>query len=150
MIDLLSYLYPWIKMLHIAAVISWMAALFYLPRLLVHHVERTTPGSGSEMDQTFQMMEEKLHRVIMNPAMMVAWVCGLIMIGLGMLDFGAVWGWAKLLGVIAMTVFHVWLGKQRKAVAAGQAKTGRQYRMANEIPTVLMLVILVAVVVRPF
>jgi len=133
-----------------AAVISWMAALFYLPRLLVHHVERAAPGSSSEMDLTFQMMEEKLHRVIMNPAMMVAWVCGLLMIGMGVLDFGSVWAWAKLLGVVAMTVFHVWLGKQRKAVAGGTALTGRQYRMANEVPTVLMLVILVAIVVRPF
>jgi len=150
MTEILSWFYPWIKALHLAAVISWMAALFYLPRLLVHHVERSTPGSGSEMDQTFQMMEEKLHRVIMNPAMMVAWVCGLLMIGLGVIDFGAIWGWAKILGVVAMTVFHVWLGKQRKAVAAGTALTGRQYRLANEIPTVLMLIILVAVIVRPF
>lgn len=150
MLDILSGLYPWIKALHIAAVISWMAALFYLPRLLVHHTERAQPGSGSEMDQTFQMMEDKLHRVIMNPAMMVAWVCGLIMIGLGMLDFGAIWGWVKLLGVIAMTGFHIWLGKERKAVAAGQGRTGRAYRMANEVPTVLMLLIIIAVVVRPF
>ena len=148
--DLLITLYPWIKALHLAAVISWMAALFYLPRLLVHHVERASPGSGSEMDQTFQMMEEKLHRVIMNPAMMVAWLCGLLMLGLGVFDFGSVWAWAKIIGVIAMTVFHVWLGKQRKAVATGTALTGRQYRLANEIPTVLMLVILVAVIVRPF
>lgn len=146
----LNELYPWIKALHLAAVISWMAALFYLPRLLVHHVERSVPGSGSEMDQTFQMMEEKLHRVIMNPAMIVAWVCGLLMIGMGALDFGSVWAWAKLGGVVAMTVFHEWLGKQRKAVATGTALTGRQYRMANEIPTVLMLLILVAIVVRPF
>lgn len=150
MLDVLNAAYPWIKALHIMAVISWMAALFYLPRLLVHHVERTAPGSGSEMDSTFQMMEEKLNRVIMNPAMMVAWVCGLIMIGFGAFDFGAVWAWAKIAGVIAMTVFHVGLGKERKAVAQGQAKTGRAYRMANEIPTVLMLVIVVAVVVRPF
>jgi putative membrane protein len=148
--DMLGGLYPWIKALHLAAVISWMAALFYLPRLLVHHVEQTTPGSGSDMDVTFQMMAEKLHRVIMNPAMMVAWTCGLIMIGLGYLDFGSVWGWAKLICVIAMTVFHVWLGKERKAVAIGQARTGRSYRMANEIPTVLMLAILIAVVVKPF
>ena len=150
MIDLLNIAYPWIKVLHLAAVISWMAALFYLPRLLVHHVERTSPGSGSEMDVTFQMMEEKLHRVIMNPAMMVAWICGLLMIGLGVLDFGAIWGWAKLFGVIAMTAFHVWLGKERKSVAKGLARSGRSYRMANEIPTVLMLVILVAVIARPF
>ena len=150
MLDLLSGLYPWIKTLHLAAVISWMAALFYLPRLLVHHVERSTPGSGSELDTTFQMMEEKLHRVIMNPAMMVAWVCGLIMIALGYLDFGAIWGWVKFLGVIAMTGFHIWLGKERKAVAQGQGRTGRAYRLANEVPTVLMLLILVAVIVRPF
>ena len=150
MFDLLSSAYPWIKALHIVAVISWMAALFYLPRLLVHHVERTTPGSGSELDQTFQMMEEKLHRVIMNPAMMLAWVAGLLMISLGVLDFGSVWGWVKILGVIAMTVFHVWLGKQRKAVATGVALSGRQYRLANEVPTVLMLIIVVAVIVRPF
>ena len=150
MTEILSLAYPWIKMVHLAAVISWMAALFYLPRLLVHHVERSKPGSGSDLDQTFQMMEEKLHRVIMNPAMVVAWICGLLMIMLGVLDFGSVWGWVKLLGVVAMTGFHVWLGKQRKAVANGVALTGRQYRMANEIPTVLMLLILVAVVVRPF
>lgn len=150
MLDLLNAAYPWIKTLHLASVISWMAALFYLPRLLVHHVERSTPGSGSDMDVTFQMMAEKLHRVIMNPAMMVAWVCGLIMIGMGAFDFGAVWAWAKIMGVIAMTMFHVWLGKERKAVAQGQARTGRAYRLANEIPTVLMLVILIAVIVRPF
>lgn len=150
MLDILSSLYPWIKALHVVAVISWMAALFYLPRLLVHHTERGGPGTGSDMDQTFQMMAEKLHKVIMNPAMMVAWVCGLIMIGLGMLDFGAIWGWAKFFGVIAMTVFHIWLGKERKAVALGQGRTGRAYRLANEIPTVLMLVIVLAVVVRPF
>lgn len=150
MLAILNDLYPWIKALHLAAVISWMAALFYLPRLLVHHVERTTPGSGSELDQTFQMMEEKLHRVIMTPAMMVAWVCGLLMISLGVIDFGAIWGWVKILGVVAMTGFHIWLGKQRKSVVQGVALTGRQYRIANEVPTLLMILILIAVVVRPF
>lgn len=148
--DFLSTIYPWIKMVHLAAVISWMAALFYLPRLLVHHVEQTTPASGSPMDVTFQMMEEKLHRVIMNPAMMVAWICGLAMLSLGVFDFGTVWAWTKIGAVIAMTGFHVWLGKQRKAVAEGRALSGRQYRIANEVPTVLMLVILIAVIVRPF
>ena len=146
----LIIIYPWVKALHLAAVISWMAALFYLPRLLVHHVERAVPGSGSEMDLTFQMMEEKLHRVIMNPAMIVAWLCGLIMLGFGVFDFSAIWSWAKIGAVCAMTGFHIWLGRQRKAVADGDALTGRQYRLANEIPTVLMLVILIAVIVRPF
>lgn len=148
MLDFLSSLYPWIKAVHIMAVISWMAALFYLPRLLVHHVERGR--TNTEMDATFQMMAMKLHKVIMNPAMMVAWLCGLIMLGNGVFDFGAVWAWAKLLSVIAMTVFHVWLGKQRKAVATGAGLTGRQYRIANEVPTLLMIIIVVAVVVRPF
>ena len=150
MTDIIGWLYPWIKMLHLAAVISWMAALFYLPRLLVHHTERADPGSGSEMDLTFRMMEEKLHRVIMTPAMMVAWVCGLAMIWAGALDFGAVWGWAKLSGVVAMTGFHVWLGRHRRAVAEGQGLSGRHYRIANEIPTLLMLIVLIAVIVRPF
>lgn len=150
MTEIIGWLYPWIKTLHLAAVISWMAALFYLPRLLVHHTERAVPGSGSEMDVTFQMMEEKLHRVIMTPAMGVAWLCGIAMMFVGALDFGAIWGWMKLLCVIAMTGFHVWLGRQRKAVALGQGLTGRRYRMANEVPTVLMIVILIAVIVRPF
>ena len=81
MLEFLNVIYPWIKALHIMAVIAWMAGLFYLPRLFVYHAERATVGS--ELDHTFQVMEEKLLRVIMNPAMIVAWVAGLIMIGLG-------------------------------------------------------------------
>ena len=101
MIDILQSLYPWIKALHIMAVIAWMAGLFYLPRLFVYHAERATVGS--ELDQTFQIMEEKLLRVIMNPAMIVAWIAGLIMIGMGAFDWGAVWSWVKLISVIMMT-----------------------------------------------
>ena len=82
--EFLTVLYPWIKAIHIMAVIAWMAGLFYLPRLFVYHAERATVGS--ELDQTFQVMEEKLLRVIMNPAMIVAWIAGLIMIGMGAFD----------------------------------------------------------------
>ena len=141
--------YDWVKALHVMAVIAWMAGLFYLPRLFVYHAERATPGS--ELDQTFQVMEQKLLRVIMNPAMIVAWIAGLLLIAMGGLDFGSVWGWAKLLSVIAMTAAHGWMAARRREFAEGRnTRTGRTYRLANEIPTVLMLIIVVAVIVRPF
>ena len=147
--DWLAPYYLWIKALHIMAVIAWMAGLFYLPRLFVYHAEQAMVGS--ELDRTFQTMEEKLLRVIMNPAMIVAWICGIAMIALGGLDFGAVWGWAKLGAVIAMTAAHMWMAKRRRIFAAGQNElSGRTYRMANEIPTVLMVIAVVAVVVEPF
>lgn len=141
--------YLWIKALHIMAVIAWMAGLFYLPRLFVYHAERAQVGS--ELDQTFQVMEEKLLRVIMNPAMIVAWIAGLVMIGLGGFDWGAVWSWVKLASVIAMTGAHGWMSARRKEFAAGtNTRSGRTYRLFNEVPTVLMLLIVVAVVVKPF
>jgi putative membrane protein len=149
MLDFLVPYYLWIKALHVIAVITWMAALFYLPRLFVYHAERATVGS--ELDQTFQVMEEKLARLIMRPSMIVAWIFGLLLIGMGGLDFSAVWGWAKLISVIAMTVFHVWLVRRGREFAAGRnTRTGRNYRIANEAPTILMLIIVVAVVVEPF
>lgn len=147
--DFINSLYPWIKSLHIMAVISWMAGMFYLPRLFVYHAERATVGS--ELDQTFQIMEEKLLRVIINPAMIVAWVCGLIMIWQGAFDFSSAWSWIKLIAVILMSAFHGWLAARRKEFVKGSnTRTGRTYRIANEVPTVLMLVIVIMVVVRPF
>ncbi len=141
--------YDWIKALHVIAVISWMAGMFYLPRLFVYHAERASPGS--ELDQTFQIMEEKLLRVIMNPAMIVSWICGLLLIAMGAFDFGAIWSWAKLLAVIGMTAAHGWLAARRKEFVAGQnTRSGRTYRLINEVPTVLMFVVVVAVIVRPF
>jgi putative membrane protein len=149
MIDFLNSIYPWIKAVHIMAVIAWMAGLFYLPRLFVYHVERATVGS--ELDHTFQIMEEKLLRVIMNPAMIVAWAAGLIMIGLGAFDWSAAWSWVKIISVVLMTGAHGWMGARRKEFAAGvNTRSGRAYRLFNEVPTVLMLFIVVAVVVRPF
>ncbi len=141
--------YLGIKALHVLAVISWMAGLLYLPRLFVYHVERA--AGGSESDQTFQVMERKLLRLIMTPAMVVAWVCGLILIGMGGFDWGAGWAWVKLAAVIAMTVMHFWLAGEVKGLAAGaMRRSGRTYRLANEVPTVLMLIIVVMVIVRPF
>lgn len=147
--DVLAGYYDWIKALHVMAVIAWMAGLFYLPRLFVYHAEKATVGS--ELDQTFQVMEEKLLRVIMTPAMIVAWVAGLIMIGLGAFDWGAAWSWIKIVSVILMTGAQGWMGARRKEFAAGQnTRSGRTYRLFNEVPTVLMVLIVVAVIVRPF
>ena len=147
--DMLAAYYDWIKALHIMAVIAWMAGLFYLPRLFVYHVERATVGS--ELDATFQIMEEKLLRVIMTPAMIVAWIAGLIMIGLGAFDWGSVWAWVKIVSVVLMSGAHGWMSARRKEFAAGQnTRSGRTYRLFNEVPTVLMILIVVAVIVRPF
>lgn len=149
MMDWLVPFYAWIKALHIAAVISWMAGMFYLPRLFVYHAERA--DLGSELDQTFQVMEEKLLRVIMTPAMVVTWLAGLTLIAMGMFDWGSVWSWIKLAAVVAMSGFHGWLSARRKEFAVGaNTRSGRAYRLANEVPTVLMLIIVVMVIVRPF
>ncbi|SDD64378.1 CopD family protein [Ruegeria marina] len=146
--DLLFVIYPWVKSLHIMAVISWMAGLFYLPRLFVYHVEKA--GKVQDAPVIFQEMEEKLIRVIMRPAMVVSWVCGLIMVVTpGIIDWGAVWPWAKGVSVIGMTWFHHWLGLRRKDFLMGRNRlTGRQYRMMNEVPTLLMVVIVLAVIVK--
>lgn len=150
MTDLLYAVYPWVKALHIAAVIAWMAGIFYLPRLFVYHVER---AAGSvETEALFQTMEWKLFRFIMRPAMYAAWICGLIMVLTpGLIDWSMIWPWAKAAAVLAMTWFHIWCGLRLSDLKAGRNRlTGRQYRMMNEVPTLLLLVIVVSVVVRPF
>ena len=148
MTDLLFTLYPWIKALHIMAVISWMAGLFYLPRLFVYHVEQagTVAGAGA----IFEVMEAKLLRVIMRPAMIVSWVCGLILVLTpGVIDWSSVWPWTKGASVIAMTWFHHWLALRHRAFAAGNNDlTGRQYRMMNEVPTVLMVIVVLSVILK--
>lgn len=147
--DWLAEYYLWIKAFHVMSVIAWMAGLFYLPRLFVYHAERAKVGS--ELDQTFQIMEQKLLKLIMNPAMISSWFFGLMMIGLGGLDFGSGWGWAKLIGVVMMTGAHIWLAGRVKEFAAGaNTRTGRTYRLVNEVPTLLMFVIVIAVIVKPF
>lgn len=150
MIDLLYLVYPWIKAVHVMAVISWMAGLFYLPRLFVHHAERIP--AGSETNGTFVMMEDKLFRIIMRPAMIAAWICGIVLAATpGVVDWAAVWSWAKLAGIVGMTGFHVWCGRRLEEFRAGEnSRTGRHYRIMNEVPTLLMIVIVVAVIVRPF
>jgi putative membrane protein len=148
MFDLLSTFYPWIKAFHIMSVISWMAGLFYLPRLFVYHTEQSMPGDSR--DEVFQIMEHKLLRVIMNPAMVATWVFGLLLVMTpGIVDWSAIWPYTKIAGVLVMTWFHHWLGWRRKDFVAGKnAHTGRQHRMMNEVPTLAMVVIVLSVVVR--
>lgn len=146
--DFLATSYLWVKWLHIISIIAWMAGLFYLPRLFVYHVERIE--LGSDTDELFQTMERRLLKAIMNPAMIASWVFGLALVATpGIVDWSSAWPWVKALGVVAMTVFHMWLARRRKAFVAGQnSVTGRQYRIMNEVPTVLMMVIVAAVVVK--
>ena len=148
MTDLLATYYPWIKAVHIMAVISWMAGLFYLPRLFVHHVEQAQKVEG--LPPVFEMMELKLLRLIMNPAMIVAWTAGLCLVFTpGIVDWSAIWPWTKMAAVSGMTWFHHWLGWRRKDFLAGtNTLTGRQYRLMNEVPTVLMIIIVLSVVVK--
>ncbi|MEH7829284.1 protoporphyrinogen oxidase HemJ [Gemmobacter denitrificans] len=146
--DFLAETYPWVKFLHVISVISWMAGLFYLPRLFVYHAEEA--GSGTQTDALFQIMERRLLRAIMNPAMIATWIFGLMLVMTpGIVDWSMVWPWTKAASVVAMTWFHMWLAARRKDFAAGQNQlTGRRYRMMNEVPTLLMLVIVASVIVK--
>ncbi len=148
--DMLMAVYPWTKALHVVSVISWMAGMLYLPRLFVYHAERAAPGS--ELDATFRVMEGRLLRVIMTPAMIASWVFGLLLVLTpGVFDPSAGWTWAKLAAILGMSGMHGWLAARRRDFAEGRnGLGGRAYRIANEVPTVLMLVIVVAVIVRPF
>lgn len=150
MTDFLISAYPWTKSLHVISVIAWMAGLFYLPRLFVYHVEQVTIGSGT--DGMFQTMERRLLRAIMNPAMVATWIFGLMLVFTpGIVDWSQVWPWTKAGGVLLMTWFHHWLGYRRKDFLKGQnTLSGRHYRMMNEVPTLLLVIIVVSVIARPF
>lgn len=149
--DFLAAAYPWTKSLHIMAVIAWMAGLFYLPRLYVYHAERAI--LGGELDETLKVMEYKLLKVIINPAGVATWVFGLALAFTpGIVDWTSdVWFHVKALLVIGMTWYHHALMGWRKDFASGANKRpGRFYRMMNEVPTLLMVGIVVMVIVKPF
>lgn len=142
--------YPWLKSIHVMAVISWMAGLFYLPRLFVYHVERAKGHADTE--DIFRTQERKLIRGIMNPAMIVTWVCGLAMAMIGgRAIYMEPWFMIKFLLVCVMTWFHHWCSTERKKLAQGQFEhEGRYYRLMNEVPTLLMIAIVIMVIVKPF
>ena len=145
MTDLLVATYPWTKALHVISVIAWMAGIFYLPRLFVYHAER-----GPVLDDPFVIMERRLLKAIMTPAMLATWLFGLLLVATpGIVDWGAVWPWTKAACVLAMTWFHMWCAGRARDFAAGRnALDGRRFRIMNEVPTVLMVVIVLSVIVR--
>lgn len=148
MMDALALSYPWIKSLHVISVIAWMAGLFYLPRLFVYHAEKV--GQTGETHEMFLTMERRLLKAIMNPAMISSWVFGLMLVMTpGIVDWSAIWPWTKALSVLGMTWFHMWLGLRRKDFIAGKnMRSGRTYRIMNEVPTLLLLVVVFSVIVK--
>ncbi len=140
-------LYLWIKALHIIAVISWMAGLFYMPRLFIYH---TDAAPGSVQSETFKVMERRLLTVIMNPAMMLTWIFGLYLAWSGFAFQGG-WLHAKIGLVVLLTVVHVYFSRAVKAFARDEnTRSARHWRIANEAPTLLMIAIVILVVVKPF
>ena len=142
-------LYPWTKALHIIAVIAWMAALLYLPRLYVYHSETKT---GSEISERFKIMERKLYKQILMPAMIASFLFGIIlMLTPGLVDWHRGWFHVKLVCVLLMAGFAGAMGKWRRNFLHDRnMKSSRYFRIANEVPTILMIVIVVMVVVQPF
>ena len=140
-------LYDWIKVLHVIAILSWMAGLLYLPRLMVYHCDAP---KGSPQSETFKVMERRLLKAIMNPAMIVAWLAGLWLAwDGGWLASG--WFHVKLALVLAMSGFHGALSRWVKDFAAdANRRAPRFYRVANEVPTLLMIGIVIMVIVKPF
>lgn len=142
--------YDWIKAFHVIAVIAWMAGLLYLPRLFVYHVDA---APGSDQSETFKLMERRLFRTIMTPAMIATWIFGLVLVvvyGVGWSD-GTGWLHAKLVAVVLLTAVHGYLGRFVKSFAADvNARTQRFFRVLNEVPTVLMIAVVILVIVKPF
>ena len=140
-------LYNWLLALHIVAVIAWMAGMLYLPRLYVYHARA---AKGSELSETFKVMERRLLRGIINPAMIAAWLLGLTLATLGD-HWGESWFHAKLLWLLGMQLIHAALARWRRAFANDvNIHSDRFYRFLNEVPTVIMIVIVILAVVKPF
>lgn len=147
--DTLTSLYPWMKAVHIISVIAWMAGLLYLPRLFVYH---TRALAGSELSETFKIMERRLLRAIILPAAAVAVLFGLMLAGVpGMLTPPSGWFHSKVALVVLLLVYTHLLGRWRRAFAEDRnTKSATFFRAVNEIPTVLMVAIVLLVVVKPF
>ncbi len=142
-----AHLYPWLKALHVIAAISWMAGMLYLPRLFVYHCDAP---AGSAQSETFKVMERRLLKAIINPAMTATWLIGLWLAWYG---FGFRGGWlhAKFALVLALSAMHGQMVKWTREFAEDRnQRSARFYRIANEVPTVLMVGIVILVIVKPF
>lgn len=138
----------WFKALHVISVIAWMAGMLYLPRLFVYH---SVAETGSVQSETFKVMERRLLRAITTPAMIATWIFGLAMVGQGIIDWGSVWPWVKAALVLALSGYHGLLVRHTKAFAEDRNDRPQKYfRMINEVPTVLMIGIVIMVIVKPF
>jgi putative membrane protein len=145
--DFLAVQYDWIRALHILSVIFWMAGLLYLPRLFVYHVDA---APGGELDETLKVQESRLLRLIMNPAMIAAWTFGLLMIWATPAILQSPWLHVKLTGVAAMTVAHHHYALARKKFARGEnTRSQRFWRILNEVPAVIAVIIVFMAVVEP-
>ena len=136
------------KSLHLIAVISWMAGLLYLPRIFVYHTENNSEANISEI---FKTMERKLYFYIMTPAMALSWLFGLLLIhSIGFQQLGQTWMLLKLLFVIFLTLYHFYLGKLLSQFKMGSNKYSHKfYRYINEIPTILLILIIFVVIFKP-
>lgn len=142
-------MYEWVKALHVVSVIAWMAGMMYLPRLFVYHAESVV---GSDKAETFKIMERRLYRGIITPAMIATWLFGLwLAFGFGIVDFSQGWMWLKAVMVIALSGVHGWYGSMLRAFKEDRnMRSHRFYRAINEIPFVMAIVIVIAVIVKPF
>jgi putative membrane protein len=141
--------YEWVKVVHLLAVISWMAGLLYLPRLMVYHADA---DRGGELSETLKVMERRLLKAIMTPAMIVSWLFGIWLGAIqGLWSELPFWFLLKLVLVLGMSGVHFWLAGQVKLFAVDDnTKSARAFRFFNEVPTVLMIGIVCLVVVKPF
>ena len=140
-------MYEWVKALHAISIIAWMAGLLYLPRLYVYHCQAEV---GSDKSETFKIMERRLLRAIMNPAMIASWGFGLWLMVM-IEGWTQPWFHAKLLAVILMTGSHMAMAKGRKGFEAdANPHSEKFYRFANEVPTLLMIAVVILVIVKPF
>ena len=140
-------MYVWVKALHVVAIISWMAAMLYLPRLYVYHAATSV---GSESSEMLKVMERRLLRFICTPAMIISWLAGLYLLIQGSwMSEG--WMHVKLTMVLLLSAYHGWCAMQMKRFGRDErGQSQRYYRIANEVPAVLMIVVVIAVVVKPF
>ena len=140
--------YDWFRALHLIFVIAWMAGLLYLPRLFAYHADA---AKGSDLSETLKVMERRLLRIIMNPAMILVWILGGMMLYANTVLLQNGWMHAKLTAVALMTVFHHLLIRWRKSFFRDENKHSAEfYRRVNEAPTVLMIIIVIMVIIRPF
>ena len=139
------------KSIHLIAVISWMAGLLYLPRIFVYHSEAVSNNKSEDLMSTFKVMERRLFIYIMNPAMIISWIFGVLLIHtIGIDNFGSLWLQLKVHMVLVLTIYHFFLFQcMRKFAENNNPYSARFYRIINEIPTILLILIIFIIIYKP-